>query len=120
MNIQMFNINELSPQGSSVKLDKIRYYDIEHLYKFFPLCMKQNYSTLKTTGHLKNKGRQQLSLFLKEIGISIKDALLFWRMMLFSNSLDQEFNQFHAYSIFHVYGRVGKQQDYLPYSCINL
>jgi DNA primase large subunit len=82
--------------------------------------MKRNYSTLKATGHLKNKGRQQLGLFLKDIGLSIEDAILFWRMMLASKSSEQEFNQFYAYNILHAYGQVGKQQDYLSYSCMSL
>jgi DNA primase large subunit len=120
INMEMFNTTEFLSQRTSVQSDKIRYHDIENLYKFFPLCMKRNYSTLKATGHLKNKGRQQLGLFLKDIGLSIEDAILFWRMMLASKSSEQEFNQFYAYNILHAYGQVGKQQDYLSYSCINL
>lgn len=37
------------------------------------------YTALKTHHHLKHWARQQLGLFLKGIGLSLEDALIFWR-----------------------------------------
>ena len=37
------------------------------------------YTALKTHHHLKHWGRQQLGLFLKGIGLTLEDALTFWR-----------------------------------------
>lgn len=37
------------------------------------------YNALKTHHHLKHWARQQFGLFLKGIGLSLEDALTFWR-----------------------------------------
>lgn len=37
------------------------------------------YSALKNDHHLKHNARQQFGLFLKGIGLSLEDALTFWR-----------------------------------------
>lgn len=54
--------------------------------------------------HLKHQGRQQLGLFLKSIGLSAEDALLFWRQS-FSPKIDgDKFQKEYAYNIRHMYG----------------
>lgn len=55
----------------------------------FPLCMKQLHSSLKTNHHLRHFGRQQFSLFLKGIGLSLEDALTFWRTE-FTKKIDSD------------------------------
>lgn len=44
-----------------------------------PLCMKQLHNNLKSNHHLRHFGRLQFGLFLKGIGLSMKDALQFWK-----------------------------------------
>lgn len=41
--------------------------------------MKGLHDTLRKEHHLKHFGRQQYSLFLKGIGLSLEDALSFWK-----------------------------------------
>jgi DNA primase large subunit len=45
----------------------------------YPMCMKNLHWRLKEKHHLKHMGRMQYGLFLKGIGLSLEDALQFWR-----------------------------------------
>lgn len=51
--------------------------------------MKQLHTALKTTHHLRYFGRQQFTLFLKGIGLSLEDALTFWRLE-FTKKMDSD------------------------------
>ena len=94
---------------------------IDTLSQHFPLCMKNLHTTLRQNSHLKHYGRLQYSLFLKGIGLSLEDCLLFWRQS-FSKISDDTFNKEYRYNIRHVYGDVGgdanrRGRGYSPYSC---
>ena len=41
--------------------------------------MQQLHRTLRSEHHLRHGARQQYSLFLKGIGLSLEDAMTFWR-----------------------------------------
>jgi len=45
----------------------------------FPLCMQHLHSAVRLHHHLKHGGRQQYGLFLKGIGLSLEEALKFWK-----------------------------------------
>ncbi|KAL2743463.1 DNA primase large subunit-like [Vespula maculifrons] len=83
----------------------------------YPLCMRSLHEALHVNHHLKNSGRIQYGLFLKGIGVSLEDALQFWREA-FSQKIDSDkFEKQYAYSIRHIYGKEGKQTNYTPLGC---
>ena len=45
----------------------------------FPLCMKSMQEVINTTHHIKYKARLQYGLFLKGIGLTLEDAIKFFR-----------------------------------------
>ncbi|GAA5840613.1 hypothetical protein JCM9279_007380 [Rhodotorula babjevae] len=82
----------------------------------FPLCMRNMQDTLKGSKHLKHEGRQQYSLFLKGIGLSVEESIAFWRKS-FSSITDDKFNKEYRYNIRHNYGLEGSRKNYTPKSC---
>ncbi|GAA5963393.1 hypothetical protein JCM3765_003053 [Sporobolomyces pararoseus] len=82
----------------------------------FPLCMRNLQETLNSSHHLKHEGRQQYSLFLKGIGLSVEEAIVFWKKS-FSKITDDKFNKEYKYNIRHNYGLEGSRKNYTPKSC---
>lgn len=52
---------------------------IDGLSQHFPLCMQNLHRELRKNSHLKHYGRLQYTLFLKGIGLSLQECILFWR-----------------------------------------
>jgi DNA primase large subunit len=102
---------------------------IDELAKLhFPLCMRMLHGSLMRDRHLKHFGRLQYGLFLKVpyfmdvanaaassrlqvLGVSIEEALIFWRKS-FSKITDDKFNKEYKYNIRHSYGLEGKRANY--------
>ena len=59
----------------------------------FPLCMSSSYQHLKREHHLKHGGRTQLGLFLKGVGLSLQDALLFWKQSFARKTPSDKFDK---------------------------
>ena len=83
--------------------------------------MRNLHITLRKNSHLKHFGRFQYTLFLKGIGLSMEDCLVFWRQS-FKFKTDDEFNKEYKYNIRHAYGDVGgdatrRGRGYSPFSC---
>ena len=98
--------------------------NIDLLSQHFPLCMSHLHSTLRQNSHLKHFGRLQYTLFLKGLGLSLDDCILFWRRS-FKNITDEKFAKEYRYNIRHAYGDVGgdanrRGRGYTPYSCQKL
>ncbi|XP_041803558.1 DNA primase large subunit [Chelmon rostratus] len=89
--------------------------------KSFPLCMRQLHQNLRETHHLRHGGRMQYGLFLKGIGLSLEQALQFWRSEFVRGKVDADkFDKAYAYGIRHMFGKEGKRADYTPYSCMKV
>jgi len=95
--------------------------NIDTLSQHFPLCMKHLHTELRKNSHLKHYGRLQYTLFLKGIGLTLEDCLIFWRQA-FNKITDDTFNKEYRYNVRHAYGDVGgdanrRGRGYSPYSC---
>ncbi|XP_014245731.1 probable DNA primase large subunit isoform X2 [Cimex lectularius] len=86
----------------------------------FPLCMKLLQDQLAKDHHLRNGGRFQYSLFLKAIGLSLPNAMDFWRYHFTKKIPVSKFMKEYSYHIKHVYGVVGKMADYPPQNCAEI
>jgi DNA primase large subunit len=98
--------------------------NVDRLAQHFPLCMSNLHTTLRSNAHLKHYGRLQYTLFLKGMGMSLEDCLIFWRRS-FRLMTDEKFAKEYKYNIRHAYGDVGgdanrRGRGYTPYSCQKL
>lgn len=88
--------------------------------KSFPLCMRTAHEHLRQRHHHKYGGRMQYSLFLKGIGVTLEDCLLFFQQE-FTKIMDYDkFSKEYAYNIRHNYGKEGSMINYNPYSCMKI
>jgi DNA primase large subunit len=76
-----------------------------------PMCMRNLHESLHSNGHLRHYGRLQYNLFLKDIGLPLEEALLFWRRS-FRGMSDDKFNKEYKYNIRYGYGLEGKRINY--------
>lgn len=85
----------------------------------FPLCAKNLMSGLKENHHLRYQGRQQLSFFLKGIGMDVDEALQFWSDAFTSGGqmTQEKFNKEYRYNFRHNYGLEGNRINYKPWDC---
>lgn len=79
-----------------------------------PLCMRNLSDSLKHDRHLKHDGRLQYGLFIKGMGLSVEEALVYWRTA-FSNTTADKFQKEYSYNIRYNYGLEGKRTNYSPY-----
>ncbi len=86
----------------------------------FALCMSNLQDTLKGSSHLKHWGRQQYGLFLKGIGLSLEEALVFWQRAFTRKMSVDDFLKKYAYNIRHNYGKEGKRADYTAFPCTRI
>ncbi|KIJ68953.1 hypothetical protein HYDPIDRAFT_36065 [Hydnomerulius pinastri MD-312] len=101
-----------SASGEDIRADMID----DLAKKHFPMCMRNLHECLARDHHLKHFGRLQYGLFLKVLGLSIEEAIVFWRKS-FSNMTDDKFNKEYKYNIRHSYGLEGKRANYPAKSC---
>ena len=84
----------------------------------FPLCAKNLFDQVKKEHHLRHEGRRQLQLYLKGIGLSLEEAMLFWKTEFCKKITAEKFENEYAYAVRHAYGKEGKRVDYTPHTCM--
>ncbi|KAF2887849.1 hypothetical protein ILUMI_18324, partial [Ignelater luminosus] len=93
--------------------------------KFFPLCMQNLHNVLKKKHRLAHEERFNLSLFLKDIGVSLDDSIIYWKSEYSKEHSEcaqclhkWEVNEKrYVYSIRHMYGLEGGRRNYKTRSC---
>lgn len=92
--------------------------EVEELsQKYFPPCMRYMHQKLKENHHLRHFGRLYFGLFLKGIGMSLDDCLLFFRGEFIKKITPEQFQKGYVYNFRYIYGKEGKKVDLSPYSC---
>lgn len=99
--------------------------DVDSRSKLFPLCMLNLHRNLRNKHRLSHEQRFHYSLFLKDIGMPVEEAIDFWRA-----EYRQAPNGSHScchnwekdekkylYGIRHMYGLEGAQKCYSSVSC---
>lgn len=115
--IQLHDFGDNSGSNSDINAQSITSPEI---MKHFPLCAKHMTKNLVASSHMKYNGRQQLGLFLKGIGLSVDEALLFWSYQFTKGSQGmglEKFNKEYKYNIRHMYGLEGARTNYRPWDC---
>ncbi|XP_018060402.1 PREDICTED: DNA primase large subunit-like isoform X1 [Atta colombica] len=85
----------------------------------YPLCMRVLHKALRKNHHLTHGGRIQYCLFLKGMGLSLSDAMTFWKNEFMKIMDDTAFKE-HTYYIRFNYGKEGSRRDYQPYKCLRI
>jgi DNA primase large subunit len=85
-----------------------------------PPCMTHMLERLASDHHLKHWGVQQLSLWLKAVGLPLEQALLFWRQQFAPRTPADKFQKEYAYTLRYNYGREGKRTDWSEWSCVRI
>ena len=67
---------------------------------------------------LRHEGRRQLQLYMKGIGLSLEEAMLFWKTEFCKKIPAEKFEKEYAYAVRHAYGKEGKRVDYTPHTCM--
>ncbi|KAF2876980.1 eukaryotic and archaeal DNA primase, large subunit-domain-containing protein [Massariosphaeria phaeospora] len=124
---QSFTAPDAAYSSSDAEIDGLSAINanaIDSLTQNFPLCMRNLHMTLRANSHLKHYGRLQYTLFLKGIGLSLDECIVFWRRS-FKLITDEKFQKEYRYNVRHSYGDVGgdanrRGRGYTPYSCQKL
>ncbi|XP_012238237.1 probable DNA primase large subunit isoform X1 [Bombus impatiens] len=109
----------------SIKYGHITKKNIDIEIKNFPLCMQHLHTKLRTTHRLSHYARFYYSLFLKDGGMKLEDAINYWKEE-YSKPHSCSSNCLHnwksnerkfIYSIRHLYGLEGSRKNYKSPTC---
>ncbi|XP_069742189.1 DNA primase large subunit isoform X2 [Narcine bancroftii] len=89
--------------------------------KSYPPCMRQLHMALRDNHHLRHGGRMQYGLYIKGLGLTLEQALQFWKSEFIKGKVEPDkFDKLYAYNIRHNFGKEGKRTDYTPFSCMKI
>eukprot|EP00906_Rhabdomonas_costata_P026715 RCo038044 len=101
------------------KLDRRQVHEAAQLH--FPLCMRVLDEHLHSDHHLKFTGRWQYGLFLKGVGLTLDDALEFWKTEMTKKVAPETWAKSrYAYNIRHYFGTEGKHTSYSALGCTKI
>ncbi len=107
---------QIRPQFSGIEFEGR---DLQSHPEVFPPCIISLFFEFEQTGRLTHVHRLQLGFFLKKIGMTVEDQLLYW----FEKSVDnvgvnfENFQRTSGYQIRHLYGLEGGRKDYEMPKC---
>ncbi|KAH7339642.1 DNA primase large subunit [Rhizoctonia solani] len=103
--------------GELVRAEQVDELAVRH----FPACMRNLHDALRKDHHLRHQGRLQYGLFLKAIGMSVDEALTFWRRGFQGGKItDDKFAKEYRYNIRHSYGLEGRRMNYPAKNCVRI
>jgi DNA primase large subunit len=85
-----------------------------------PLCMRMLHRGLQRDHKLKHQGRLQYGLFLKGVGMTLKEHTLFFQKEFTCIIMSERFSKQYAYSIRHTHDKEGKRASYTPHNCVKI
>lgn len=99
--------------------------DVDSQAAYFPPCMSTLYSALRKDKRLPHDDRFVFSLFLKEIGLDLAEAIEFWSRYYIAppgkgarcTHTWQAHTSRLTYSVRHMYGQEGRRIDYTAHGC---
>ncbi|XP_046555482.1 DNA primase large subunit-like [Haliotis rubra] len=109
-------------------LSCLSHHQVDQLEHLFPLCMSSLHKALRTNHRLKHNDRVQYSLFLKEVGMPVHQAIKMWKQE-YSQPSDLPGTGLHSwqaderrytYNIRHLYGLEGARRNYRGHCCASL
>ncbi|XP_052803307.1 uncharacterized protein LOC128233600 isoform X2 [Mya arenaria] len=102
--------------------------DVDEICYTMPPCMSHLHRKLRKHHRLRHHARVQYTLFLKEAGMSVHDAICFWRNEYSKPALSSEGcshdwkdnESRYTYGIRHLYGLEGSRINYKSHTCHSL
>lgn len=116
---------ELFPFITRSSADMLLSNEVDVVSKFFPPCMLNLHQNLRKRHRLSHYQRFYYSLFLKDIGMPVEEAIDFWGAE-YRQSPNGSLNCCHhwntdekkySYGIRHMYGLEGRRKSYTSVSC---
>jgi DNA primase large subunit len=85
-----------------------------------PLKMRMLHCGLQQDHKLKHQGQLQYGLFLKGVGMTLKEHTIFFQWEFPRVMTLEQFSKQYAYSIRHTHGKEGKRASYMPHNCVKI
>lgn len=122
---------QVSPASNCIGRSQRRIFaeEVDALSRHFPLCFTHVHSQLKAHHRLGHHARIAYSLFLKELGMPMDEAIKFWSHHYSKHKHGGEKSCTHSwqddhkkfeYSIKHMYGNAGGKKSYSAHSCLSI